>query len=87
MAYLGTGKLQATLICPIFVSTFWKGNSLGALASIVGGFLTCTILLFTTKLGWVVSPLLSDAVAVIFYFAVSLATFQFILRLEEQLLR
>jgi sodium/pantothenate symporter len=84
MAYLGAGTLQATLIGPIFVSTFWKGNSPGALASMIGGFLTCTILLFTTKLGWVVSPLVADAVAVFLYFAVSLATFKYIPRLQDQ---
>jgi len=84
MAYLGAGTLQATLIAPIFISTFWKGNAVGALASMVGGFLTCTILLFFTQLGWVVSPLLADAVAVFLYFAVSLATFDYMPRLEDQ---
>ena len=72
------------MIAPIFISTFWKGNAVGALVSMVGGFLTCTILLFFTELGWVVSPLLADAVAVFLYFTVSSATFGYMPRLEDQ---
>lgn len=59
------------IICNYQIGHKDESFSAGALASMIGEFLTCTLLLFTTKLGWVVSPLLADAVAVFLYFAVS----------------
>ena len=82
LAYLGTGTLQAMLIGPIFVATFWRGNAAGALASMAGGFLSCTLLLFFTDLGWIVAPLVADAIAVFLYVVVSLLTFNVMPRSE-----
>lgn len=82
LAYLGTGTLQAMLIGPVFVATFWRGNAAGALSSMVGGFLSCTLLLFFTDLGWVVAPLVADAIAVFLYVVVSLLTFKIMPRSE-----
>jgi sodium/pantothenate symporter len=82
LAYLGTGTLQAMLIGPVFVATFWRGNAAGAFSSMVGGFLTCTLLLFLTDLGWVVAPLVADVVAVSLYVGVSLLTLRRIPRSE-----
>jgi sodium/pantothenate symporter len=85
LAYLGTGTLQAMLIGPIFIATFWRGNAVGALASMIGGFLSCTLLLFLTNLGWVVAPLVADAIAIFLYFVVSLLTFKVVPRSEMRL--
>ncbi len=84
LAYLGTGTLQAMLIGPVFVATFWRGNAAGALASMVGGFLSCTLLLFLTDLGWVVAPLVADVIAVFLYVVVSLLTFKVMPRSEME---
>lgn len=71
---LGTGTLQAVLIGPVFIGTFWRGNAYGALASMIGGGLTAGYCLLATDLGWVMGPLLGDIVACTLYVAVSLAT-------------
>ncbi len=71
---LGTGTLQAVLIGPVFVGSFYRGNAYGCIAAMFGGGITAAVLLLTTDLGWVMGPLCGDIVAVVLYIGVSLAT-------------
>ena len=71
---LGTGTLQAVLIGPVFIGTFWRGNAYGALASMLSGGAVASYCLLATDLGWVMGPLLGDIVACTMYIGVSLAT-------------
>jgi Na+/proline symporter len=75
LGILGTGTLLATLVGPIFVSSLWRGNAIGALASMIGGFATSGWLLLGTDAGWVVGPLAGCAVATVLYVLVSVLTF------------
>ena len=71
---LGTGTLQAVLIGPVFIGTFWRGNAYGALASMIGGGFVAGYCLLATDLGWVMGPLMGDIVACIMYVGVSVVT-------------
>ena len=79
---MGTGTLQAVLIGPVFIGTFWRGNAYGALASMVGGGLTASYLLLATDAGWVLGPLTGDLVACVLYVVVSKATMAACPRIE-----
>jgi Na+/proline symporter len=74
LGILGTGTLLATLVGPIFVSAIWRGNAYGALAAMVGGFVTSGGLLLFTDAGWVVGPLTGCVVSSGLYVLVSLMT-------------
>lgn len=74
LGILGTGTLLASLVGPVFVSAFWRGNAYGALAAMASGFVTSGYLLIWTDAGWVVGPLIGCVVSTAFYVAVSLAT-------------
>ncbi len=74
LGILGTGTLLATLVGPVFVSSFWRGNAYGALAAMGSGFLTSGSLLLFTDAGWVVGPLTGCLVSTAFYVTVSLLT-------------
>lgn len=75
-AYLGTGTLQAVLCGPVFLGAFWRGNSYGAVASmIVGGVLSASFLTIHPDIGWIVGPLLGDVFGCITYVVVSIWTF------------
>jgi len=84
MGILGTGTLQACLIGPILVGTFWKGNGYGAIASMLLGGATAGTLLLGTDLGWVIAPLTGDIVGVLTYVIVSNLTFGIQPRLETE---
>lgn len=78
-AYLGTGTLQAVLVGPVFLATFWRGNLYGALSSmIVGGVISASLLTIDPDIGWIVGPLLGDVMACIVYYVVSKATFHIV---------
>lgn len=74
LGILGTGTLLAALVGPIFVSSFWCGNGWGAIAAMLGGFVTSGSMLLWTDAGWVMGPLTGCVVSVGFYFAVSVMT-------------
>lgn len=74
LGILGTGTLLATLVGPIFVSSFWRGNGWGALAAMGSGFATSGGMLLWSDAGWVVGPLIGCAVSSLLYIVVSLAT-------------
>ena len=73
--YLGTGTLQATLIGPVLVGTFWRGNSYGCIASMLSGCVVASYMLLATDAGWVMGPITGDIVGIVVYVAVSKATF------------
>lgn len=76
ISILGTGTLQAAMAGPVFIGTLWLGNSIGAIASMIGGAATAGTLLLYTDMGWVVSPLIGDAVGIALYIVVSKLTFR-----------
>ena len=75
ISILGTGTLQAAMAGPVFVGTLWRGNSIGAISSMIGGAATAGILLLYTDIGWVASPLIGDVVGIALYVGVSMLTF------------
>lgn len=74
LGVLGNGTLMASLFGVSLCSTFWQGNSIGALASIASGFTTSAYILMATDMGWVQGPLLGCLVSAVTYFAVSSLT-------------
>jgi sodium/pantothenate symporter len=79
---LGTGTLKAALFGPVFISIFWKGNRIGAIASMLGGGFVCAWGLLSKKLGWMEAPMVADIVAFVLYIGVSLVTFKIDPRVE-----
>jgi sodium/pantothenate symporter len=75
ISILGTGTLQAAMAGPVFIGTLWRGNSIGAIVSMIGGAATAAYLLVLTDLGWVASPLVGDIVGIGLYVVVSKLTF------------
>ncbi|MBT6615176.1 sodium:solute symporter family protein [Candidatus Peregrinibacteria bacterium] len=75
LGILGTGTLLASMIGPVFISTFWQGNGYGAMASMLGGFFVSGSMLLFSDAGWVVGPLTGSLVGVTLYFVVSSVTF------------
>lgn len=83
ISILGTGTLQAAMAGPVFFGTLWRGNIIGAIASMLGGAISTAYFLLQTDLGWVVSPLIGDAVGIFLYIAVSKLTFGVCPRRED----
>ncbi|GGX96182.1 sodium:proline symporter [Litchfieldella qijiaojingensis] len=77
LGVLGNGTLMASLFGVSLCSTFWQGNSVGALTSIAAGFCTSAYALMATEMGWVQGPLLGCLASAIAYFAVSSLTRKF----------
>ncbi|CTQ32840.1 sodium:solute symporter family protein [Jannaschia rubra] len=75
LGILGTGTLLATLVGPVFVSSIWRGNAWGALAAMLGGFVTSGGMLLFTDAGWVEGPLMGCVISTLLYVGVSMATF------------
>ncbi|SDP41801.1 sodium:solute symporter family protein [Desulforhopalus singaporensis] len=75
ISILGTGTLQAAMAGPVFIGTLWRGNSIGAMISMLGGGSAAGCLLLFTDMGWVVSPLIGDVVGIGLYIVVSRLTF------------
>ena len=72
---MGTGTLQAILIGPVFIGTFWRGNAYGALAAmILGGGTAAAWLVISGGSDWVIGPLAGDVVAAVAYVVVSKLT-------------
>jgi len=74
ISILGTGTLQAAMAGPVFIGTFWRGNSIGAIVSMLGGAISTAYLLLQTDLGWVASPLIGDVIGIFLYFAATKLT-------------
>lgn len=74
LGILGSGTLLAAMIGPVFISTFWQGNVVGALTAMVVGFVTSAGLLTLTDLGWVEGPLIGCLASSACYVCVSLLT-------------
>lgn len=74
LGILGTGTLLATLVGPVFVSAFWRGNAYGALAAMIGGFSISGGMLLFGDAGWVVGPLAGCLASTALYIGVSLVT-------------
>ncbi|MEA1928604.1 MAG: sodium:solute symporter family protein [Candidatus Auribacterota bacterium] len=83
ISILGTGTLQAAMAGPVFIATLWKGNSIGAIVSMLGGAISTAYFLLQTDLGWVVSPLLGDVIGIVLYIAVSKLTFNVYRRSDD----
>lgn len=74
LGILGTGTLLASLIGPVFISTFWQGSAWGALVAMVVGFGTSGYMMLFSDVGWLVGPLTGCAVSSVCYVGVSLVT-------------
>lgn len=74
LGILGTGTLLASLIGPVFISTFWQGTAWGALVAMLSGFLTSGYMMLFADVGWLIGPLTGCVVSSICYVGVSLFT-------------
>ena len=74
LGILGTGTLLASLIGPVFISTFWQGSAWGALVAMLAGFCTSGYMMLFADVGWLVGPLTGCAVSSVCYVGVSLVT-------------
>ncbi|MES1925852.1 sodium:solute symporter family protein [Salinisphaera sp. T31B1] len=74
LGILGNGTLMASLFGVTLCSTFWQGNSIGALSSIAAGFGVSAYLLLGSDIGWVQGPLYGCVASAVCYVGVSLAT-------------
>jgi sodium/pantothenate symporter len=81
---LGVGTLKSALFGPVLISIFWRGNRIGAIASMLGGGGVCAWGLLSKNLGWMEAPIAGDIVAFVLYIVVSLATFNIDPRLETK---
>lgn len=74
LGILGTGTLLASLIGPVFISTFWQGSAWGALVAMVIGFFTSGYMMLFVDVGWLIGPLTGCVVSSVCYVGVSLFT-------------
>ena len=74
LGILGSGTLLASMIGPVFISTFWQGTVPGALTAMIVGFLTSGTLMLASDMGWVEGPLIGCLASSVCYFVVSMAT-------------
>jgi sodium/pantothenate symporter len=74
LGILGTGTLLASLIGPVFISTFWQGSAWGALAAMLSGFVTSGYMMLFADVGWLIGPLTGCVVSSTCYVGVSLFT-------------
>jgi sodium/pantothenate symporter len=81
---LGVGTLKSALFGPVLISIFWKGNRIGAIASMIGGGGLCAWGLLSKNLGWMEAPIAGDIAALVLYIGVSLATFKIDPRVETK---
>ena len=72
LGILGTGTLLASLIGPVFISTFWQGSAWGALAAMLGGFFTSGYMMLFADVGWLIGPLTGCVVSSALYIGVTL---------------
>lgn len=74
LGILGTGTLLASLAAPMLIPIIWQGNSYGALAAILTGFVVTGLMMLYFKVGWVEGPLIGCLFSAFAYWMVSLAT-------------
>lgn len=74
LGILGTGTLLASMIGPVFISTFWQGSAWGALVAMLVGFFTSGYMMLFADVGWLIGPLTGCAVSSACYVGVSLCT-------------
>nr|WP_298522357.1 sodium:solute symporter family protein [uncultured Halomonas sp.] len=74
LGILGTGTLLASLIGPVFISTFWQGSAWGAIVAMLAGFFTSGYMMLFADVGWLMGPLTGCVVSSICYVGVSLVT-------------
>ncbi|TDB04724.1 sodium:solute symporter family protein [Halomonas marinisediminis] len=74
LGILGTGTLLASMIGPVFISTFWQGSAWGALVAMLAGFGTSGYMMLFADVGWLIGPLTGCVVSSICYVGVSLVT-------------
>lgn len=74
LGILGTGTLLASMIGPVFISTFWQGSAWGALVAMLTGFATSGYMMLFADVGWLIGPLTGCAVSSACYVGVSLMT-------------
>ena len=74
LGILGTGTLLASMIGPVFISTFWQGSAWGALVAMLTGFATSGYMMLFADVGWLIGPLTGCAVSSACYVGVSLIT-------------
>ncbi|MGC3872247.1 sodium:solute symporter family protein [Halomonas sp. GXIMD04776] len=74
LGILGTGTLLASLIGPVFISTFWQGSAWGAIVAMLTGFATSGYMMLFADVGWLIGPLTGCVVSSICYVGVSLVT-------------
>lgn len=74
LGILGSGTLLASMIGPVFISTFWTGTTAGALVAMLAGFFTSGGLMLFSDFGWTEAPLIGCIVSSACYFGVSIAT-------------
>lgn len=74
LGILGSGTLLASMIGPVFISTFWQGSAWGALAAMLVGFFTSGYMMLFAEVGWLIGPLTGCAVSSACYVGVSLCT-------------
>ncbi|MFC3283081.1 sodium:solute symporter family protein [Litchfieldella rifensis] len=74
LGILGTGTLLASMIGPVFISTFWQGSPWGALVAMLAGFGTSGYMMLFADVGWLIGPLTGCVVSSACYIVVSLLT-------------
>lgn len=74
LGILGSGTLLASMIGPVFISTFWQGSGWGALSAMLVGFFTSGYMMLFADVGWLIGPLTGCAVSSACYVGVSLMT-------------
>ena len=74
LGILGSGTLMASMIGPVFISTFWQGSGWGALTAMIVGFCTSGYMMLFMDVGWLIGPLTGCAVSSACYVGVSLLT-------------
>jgi len=74
LGILGSGTLLASMIGPVFISTFWQGSAWGALTAMLAGFFISGYMMLFSDVGWLIGPLTGCIVSAACYVGVSLVT-------------
>ncbi|MEC8918232.1 MAG: sodium:solute symporter family protein [Pseudomonadota bacterium] len=74
LGILGTGTLLASMIGPVFISTFWQGSAWGALVAMLVGFATSGYMMLFADVGWLIGPLTGCVFSSVCYVSVSIFT-------------
>lgn len=74
LGILGSGTLLASMIGPVFISTFWKGSAWGALTAMLVGFFISGYMMLFADVGWLIGPLTGCVASATCYVGVSLVS-------------